>query len=174
MTTPATIPVDGSAHPMDAPAAVPTWDANASGRIVVGVDGSPESVHVLRWAARIAAGTAAPIEVVTTWQPRLGMSGPFVATPAGTYLSPEDDAQALLTRVVDAAYGNARPPNLTMRVREGSAAHILTEESKTALLLVVGSRGLGQIAGLLLGSVSTHCAEHAQCSVLIVHEPDQP
>jgi nucleotide-binding universal stress UspA family protein len=139
---------------------------------VVGVDGSTQSIEALRWAARIAAGTGARIEVITTWEPRLGMSGPFVASVDGTYIGPEDDAQALLSRVVDAAYGSDRPPNLTLRPREGDAADILIEASKTAQLLVIGSRGLGEVAGLLLGSVSAHCAEKAQCPVLIMHEPD--
>ncbi len=141
-------------------------------RFIVGVDGSSQSVDALRWAARIAAGTGARIEVITTWEPRLGMSGPFVASVDGTYLGPEDDAQALLSRVVDAAYGGGRAPNLTLTAREGDAAHILIEESKTAQLLVIGSRGLGEVAGLVLGSVSAHCAEKAQCPVLIMHEPN--
>jgi len=111
-------------------------------------------------------------QVLTTWEPGLGMCGPFVATADGTYIGPEDDAQALLSRAVDAAYGRDRSPNVTLSARQGDAAHILTEEGTTAQLLVDGSRGLGEVAGLLLGSVSANCAEKAQCPVLIMHAPD--
>ena len=101
-------------------------------------------------------------QVLTTWEPGLGMCGPFVATADGTYIGPEDDAQALLSRPLDAAYGRDRSPNVTLSARQGDAAHILTEEGTTAQLLVIGSRGLGEVFGLLLGSVSAHCAEKAQ------------
>jgi nucleotide-binding universal stress UspA family protein len=170
MTAPApqTIPDATTASPLTAASVA----ARIRDRFVVGVDGSSQSIEALRWAARIAAGTDARIEDLTTWEPRLGMSGPFVASADGTYIGPEDDAQALLTRVVDAAYGHDRPPNLTMGAREGDAAHILIQESKTAQLLVIGSRGLSEVAGLLLGSVSAHCAEKAHCPVLIMHEPE--
>ena len=140
-------------------------------RFVVGVDGSEQSIAALRWAARIAAGTDARIDALTTWEPRVGMAGPFVASGDGTYIGPEDDAQALLTGAVEAAFGRDRPPNLTLSARQGDAAHILIEESKSAQLLVVGSRGLSMVAGLLLGSVSAPCAEKAQCPVLIMHAP---
>ena len=58
-------------------------------------------------------------------------------------------------------------------VREGGAAKVLLEASEGAVMLVVGSRGHGGFAGLLLGSVSANVAEHAGCPVFIVHG-DQP
>jgi len=55
------------------------------------------------------------------------------------------------------------------RVVEGRPAAVLVDESQGADLLVVGSRGHGGFAGLLLGSVSQQCAHHAACPVVIVH-----
>jgi nucleotide-binding universal stress UspA family protein len=142
-------------------------------RFVVGVDGSAKSIEALRWASRIAAGTGACVDAVTTWQPGLEVPGPFVAAAHATLEGPENDARALLARTVEAAYGNDDAPTVRMHARQGDPADILIEESKTAQLLVVGSRGLGQVAGLLLGSVSARCAEQAHCPVLIMHAPDQ-
>ncbi len=53
--------------------------------------------------------------------------------------------------------------------QEGNPAKVLIDRSTGAQMLVVGSRGHGGFAGLLLGSVSSKCPEHAHCRVLIVH-----
>jgi nucleotide-binding universal stress UspA family protein len=139
----------------------------AANRIVVGVDGSTQSQQALRWAARIASTTHARINAVAVWD--------YPATygwglPADW--NPDDDMKKLLTETVELALGPERG-DVTLTIRQGSAAHVLLEESADALMLVVGSRGHGGFAGLLLGSVSVAVAEHATCPVLVVHR-DQP
>jgi nucleotide-binding universal stress UspA family protein len=146
--------------------------AGATERFVVGIDGSTQSIDALRWASRIAATNGARIDVLMTWKPGLGISGPYVGTAFGNYINPEDESQELLSRAVAIAYGEELPPNVTLLTREGDAADILIAESAFAQLLVVGSRGLGEISGHLLGSVSTPCAERAHCPVLIMHPRD--
>jgi nucleotide-binding universal stress UspA family protein len=71
-------------------------------------------------------------------------------------------------------FGGRRPPGLRTDVREGNAARVLLEASEGARMLVVGSRGHGGFAGLLLGSVSAACAEHASCPVLVLHGTTPP
>ena len=145
-------------------------DQNAQ-RIIVGVDGSAPCREALRWGARIAEPTGASIEAIITWQVPAGMIG-------GSYVpvewNPADEAEKVLSDAVEQAYGSHRPAGLSTHVREGEATQILLEESEHAEMLVVGSRGLGGFAGLLLGSVSAKCAEHARCPVLVVHEPQPP
>ena len=135
-----------------------------SDRILVGVDGSPSSIDALRYAARIAAAFDAPLHVVTTW-----FYPAFTEYEFATEWSPEEDATDILDRAIEDAFGDD-PPDLTRQVIAGPPSHTLIELSADSAMLVLGSRGHGGFAGLLLGSVSAACAEHAYCPVLIVHE----
>jgi len=134
-------------------------------RVVVGVDGSEPSKSALRWAQRIAVCERAAIDVIGAW------SWPGVFGLAGMPLdwSPMDDIEKDLTATVDEVFGTERPVDVTVRAVRGGAAHVLVEASRDALMVIVGSRGVGGFMGLLLGSVSGHVAEHAVCPVLVVH-----
>lgn len=138
--------------------------------IVAGVDGSPSSRAALRWAASFAAMSGARLDVVMAWHIPTTFAGPGYI-PAVSNLSV--DYEKVLNEVVDEVFGADRPPYMTLLVREGNAAHLLIEASKDADLVVVGSRGHGGFAGLLLGSVSAKLAEHASCPVLIHHGDNQ-
>ena len=133
--------------------------------VVVGVDGSTSSLAALRKAAELASMFGHPLEVITTWQ--FPISYDRTLPPA--IWSPEADAQAILDATAEEVFGADRPDHLTLRVVPGPAAAVLIKRSEDAELLVVGSRGHGGFAGLLLGSVSTACAQHARCPVLIMH-----
>lgn len=135
--------------------------------IVVGVDGSEPSKEALRWAARQAQLTGSALRAVMTWD-----------LPAAAFLSPvsppmdmEADSRVALARAVDEALGPAPPVWVTEIVCQGRAAAVLVEESTRADLLVVGSRGHGELAGIVLGSVSEHCVTHARCPVVVVRHP---
>lgn len=137
-------------------------------RVVVGVDGSASSVEALRWAARTAPLIGCGIDVITTWQYPMAAYGYGAMAP--TY-RPDEDAAHMLEVVLKDVFDDARPDDLRAVLVEGHPAQILVERSAGAALLVVGSRGHGGFVGLLMGSVSAHCAEHAQCPVTVVHHP---
>lgn len=144
-------------------------------RIVVGVDGSGPSIDALRWAIAEAAAHHATVEAVITWSFPImaadGLSGGMVTAfnPAEI----EDSARQALETAIETACpdGDARKA-IERKVVEGGAGHALVDASKGADLLVVGSRGHGGFAGLLLGSVSTQCVHHAHCPVTVVRPAD--
>lgn len=137
--------------------------------IVVGVDGSPLSVEALKWAARLQPMLGGPITAIAAWH--LPTSGAAFAQYPGIEWNPEQDAAAVLEAALTEAYGGQRPGGLTARTIEGRPAQVLVEASRGAAMLVVGSRGLGGFMGMLLGSVSRACAEHAACPVMVLHAP---
>lgn len=151
------------------PHALGMTDTNISpvARVVVGVDGSDSSLEALRYAERIAPLFDAAIEAVTAWE------FPNLYYPIDGW-SPEADAEKILTTSIRQAFTDSPPAGLITTIVPGSAAHALIERSKGADMLVLGSRGHGGFVGLLLGSVSTACAQHAHCPVLIVHPAEGP
>jgi nucleotide-binding universal stress UspA family protein len=87
---------------------------------------------------------------------------------------PAANAQSALDNAIAAAFGLAPLAELNTAVIEGTAAGVLLAASVEADMLVLGSRGHGGFAGLLLGSVSAACAEHAKVPVLVIHGTTPP
>jgi nucleotide-binding universal stress UspA family protein len=119
----------------------------------------------LRWAARFAGEFGARIEAVIAWEYPVGLGW----SPIPDGWNPQADMRTVLATTVREVFGEHPPPGLRLVVCEGSPARVLRDRSVGARLLVVGSRGHGGFAGLLLGSVSAGLAEHARCPVLIIH-----
>ena len=138
-------------------------------RIVVGVDGSESSKVALRWAVAMATSLGCTVEAITAWHV------PAVASPSGGWVplptdrDLADDALQMLHLTVVEVFGDHWPQGLQVTVRHGNAAEVLLDASVDARMLVVGRRGGGGFARLLLGSVSAACAEHAACPVLVVN-----
>lgn len=139
--------------------------------IVVGVDGSDSSRSALEWAYDEAAHHGASLTVVTTWHPpALPMTPPYGSIPPDDYGDqPRRQALALLERFTSELVPKDPAVDVRMSVEEGqNPAKVLIERSQEADLLVVGSRGHGGFAGMLLGSVSQHLVAHADCPVVVV------
>lgn len=137
-------------------------------RFVVGVDGSEEALHALRWAADLARAVGADLEVVTAYHyTPVGVGSPWVPpVPVVGEQDMRDSAQQVLDAAVDRA--DAADVVVERTVAEGAAAARLRDRAADADLLVVGSRGHGGFAGLLLGSVSRRCLSHPDRPVAVV------
>jgi nucleotide-binding universal stress UspA family protein len=92
-------------------------------------------------------------------------TGPGVVPP--TDYDPEATARSLLAGAVAEVEADGAA-GIDQLVVQGNAAAVLIDKSKRADLLVVGTRGHGGFAGMLLGSVSAHCVHHAHCPVVVV------
>lgn len=140
------------------------------GRIVVGVDGSPGSVDALAWAAGEARLRGATLHAVTVWH--IPYVGPYALAYPLDPGSFESAAEANLTSALKEVFGEELPVWVMREVRAGPAAPTLLAAAKGADQLVLGTRGHGGFAGLLLGSVSGQCAHHAPCPLTIVPPHD--
>ena len=141
-------------------------------RIVVGIDGSPPSEEALRWALAEARLRGAELEVVHAWEfPAVGVA-PYggVSMPVITRDELEKAAEALVRRTVrDVIGAEAGPPvSVSTVVRAGKAADVILAESKGAAMVVVGARGRGGFAALVLGSVSSQVVHHAPVPVVVI------
>jgi nucleotide-binding universal stress UspA family protein len=141
------------------------------GVIVVGVDHSAGANAALRFALEEARLRQATLRVVHAWQfGYLGATGLEGWLPAvgGELDDFRRGAEAALEQTLAEAGVDGEGLTIERRVEQGSPATVLIEESEGADLLVVGSRGHGGFAQLVLGSVSQQCAQHASCPVVIV------
>lgn len=136
--------------------------------VLVGVDGSPESGAALKYAVAEANRRGARLRVVSTYFPEYAVHGrtqPLTASEAGI----EVDVEAQTRRMVEEALaGDAPPPSVEIVVAAGPAAGVLIDKSGEVDVLVLGHRGRGGFASMLLGSVGLQCVLHAHCPVIVV------
>ena len=136
--------------------------------IVVGVDGSPNSRAALNWAAAEAAEHGSELIVVNAWEHTLLPPAGSVSVSEHYVPDPSQRTADDLVRVIKEELGDDPPVTVQPRVKQGAAAKVLINESLEADLLVVGNRGHGGFAGLMLGSVSQHVAAYAKCPVAVI------
>ena len=138
--------------------------------VVAGVDGSPESVRAVEWAAREAVlrGTTLRLVAVASMPPRMR---PNPATPDTVAGHIEQATNQALAAAASEASHDARDLPVDTQLLDGVApAQALVDCGKDALMLVLGSRGAGGFSALVLGSVSRYAATHAPCPVVVVRE----
>jgi nucleotide-binding universal stress UspA family protein len=135
-------------------------------RVIVGVDGSPHADRALSWACRRAENCGDTVRAVCSWP--LGASGEDWTPQPGVKPEGQRYAEHILREVVERVRRDHPTVEVETTVLEGHPGHVLVAMSVDADLLVVGSRGRGEVGGLLLGSVGQHCVHHAHCPVTVV------
>jgi nucleotide-binding universal stress UspA family protein len=142
--------------------------------IVVGVDGSVGAREALLHALGEARLRGARLRAVAAWHmSTMAYAGGGFAPGIDPAVF-EESARAELDAALAALGSQADGVEIDRVVRMGQPAQVLVEEARGAELLVVGSRGHGGFAGLLLGSVSHQCAMYASCPVVVVHQRSAP
>ena len=138
--------------------------------IVVGIDGSHNASHALEWAMAEAAIRKTPLTVITVNSvPASYWTGAPVELPG------DQDRVAEIRKTAEAAVedvaaklGDNRPESVTVTAVSGFPAHVLIEASSGADMMVVGTRGGGGFAPLVVGSVCNQVVHHAHCPVVVV------
>jgi nucleotide-binding universal stress UspA family protein len=137
--------------------------------VVVGVDGSAESVAALRWATRYAAAIGARVRALLAWHYPGAVGGPPTGvTPEPVRDQTEEQMHETLDAAIAKAYEGQEPAGVEKSTAYGHPAQALIEASREADLLVVGQQGHGAFTGMLVGSVSIHCVTSAFCPVVVV------
>jgi nucleotide-binding universal stress UspA family protein len=138
--------------------------------IIVGVDGSNHSIQALEWAMEEGALRQAAVTVVTV---NSTPANPWTGNPAVQDTDPAHEqkmrqAAEELIRKATSQIGDAQPTSVTVRALTGFPAKELIAASRDADLVVVGSRGAGGFARLVMGSVSSQVTQHARCPVVVI------
>ncbi|RII14725.1 Universal stress protein [Streptomyces sp. YIM 130001] len=151
-------------------APIPEPDVAAGTPVVVGVDGSASALHAVDTAAREASLRGCPLRVVHVfiWPALHVPLGPSALGPADGGL--RNLARQTVTEAVQRARAAAPEVEVTHAVVNGEALTALEAESRSARLIVVGSRGLGGFIGLLVGSTAVHLSAYSHCPLLVVRE----
>lgn len=145
--------------------------------IIVGIDGSDNAQKALAWAMKEAAVRRVPLTVLTVHPEAMGAWGLRpISYPAD---QEEQDrarqaAEEVVQKTISQLDAESRPESVTVQAVSGIAADELIKASADADLLVVGSRGHGGFARLMMGSVSTQVSHHAVCPVVIVPSERHP
>jgi nucleotide-binding universal stress UspA family protein len=156
-----------------------SWSSDTSESVVVvGVDDSAGARAALRWAVTEARLRKTRLRVVHAWTfsyPGAAgygyLGGTLDEFPDGGLSNLHGAAEDMIDHAIAGLAAEAESVEIEREIVEGRAAEVLVGAATERDLLVVGSRGHGGFAGLLLGSVSQQCAHHARCPVVIVHAP---
>lgn len=142
---------------------------DVTGCVVVGVDGSACGRKALAFAGHEAHVRGCPLVVVRAWSvttaPRPQGGEPGVVPPLTAF---EAAVQSAVRDEVTDVLGDDPGCEVVVRSVHHGAGDVLVDASAHAILVVVGSRGLGAVAGLLLGSVSDHLVRRARGPVAVV------
>jgi len=138
--------------------------------VIVAVDGGEPSNNAVRWAANTALKRGVPLQLASSYTMPQFLYAEGMVPPQELF----DDLQNECLNKIEAAREVAKEvaPDIEIghTVVEGSPIDMLLDLSKDATMIVMGSRGLGGLSGMVLGSVSAAVVAHASCPVVVVRE----
>jgi nucleotide-binding universal stress UspA family protein len=142
-------------------------------RIIVGIDGSGHSRRALEWAMNEAAIRHAPLTVLTVHPAIKGYFGGVATYPGDLDETGKarEAAQAETGKVL-AGLDGPQPESVTVTAVHGFVAEEIINAASDADMLVLGSRGGGGFARLIMGSISSQVVQHAPCPVTIIRHED--
>lgn len=145
---------------------VRNWSEEAMGTIVVGIDGSPEAVHALRWAAKEAAFRGANVRAVAVYD---YLIADVLGAPVQVHPIAGDPSRAFehALAAVAAVTGDSPDVAIEAEALEGEPGHVLCDIAGVAELLVVG-RHSGRTRPHRLGAVASHVVHHSTCPSVVV------
>lgn len=138
--------------------------------VVVGIDGSAASTGAVAYAANTAATRGIPLVLVTTYTMPAAMFAEGMVPPRAVYDELEKECLPIVEQARASAHKVAPDIEVAHAVVEGNPSQVLIDYSRRAKMIVLGSRGLGGIKGMVLGSVSAAVASHAFCPVVVTRE----
>jgi nucleotide-binding universal stress UspA family protein len=145
--------------------------------VVAGVDGSSSALAAVKWAAEECARHHAPLRLVHGYSLPVRGYPEVILTGNEIRQAIEDQARGWLTEAVATARAAAPDIEVTTEVSNDNGTHLLIQLSHDARLMVLGSQGLGNVTGLLVGSTAIALAAHGKCPLVVVRGtavPDGP
>jgi nucleotide-binding universal stress UspA family protein len=141
--------------------------------VVVAVDGSPASRNAVRWAANTANKRGIPLRLASSYTMPQFLYAEGMVPPQELF----DDLQSETMEKIDEARAVAHEvaPDIKIghTIAEGSPIDMLLDMAHDVTMIVMGSRGLGGLSGMVMGSVSAAVVSHASCPVVVVREDNQ-
>ncbi|GGU50519.1 universal stress protein [Lentzea flava] len=137
--------------------------------VVVGLDGSDSAERAVRWAAVEAVRRGAPLRIVHA---ELALPADALDMTGMARAALHEEAMSWVQKAAAEAQEVAPGVDVQVHVEVNTAAWLLEQESATAALVVVGSRGLGGFTGLMVGSVAVALSCHAKCPLVVVRGAD--
>lgn len=142
----------------------------AENEIVVAVDGSEASKSAVAWAANAAWKRGEPLKLVSAYTMPQFMFADGMVPPQELYTELDNEAAAKLDDAIEIVKSVSSDVQVSTLVKEASPIDLLLTLSETAVMIVMGSRGLGGLSGLVMGSVSAAVVSHADSPVVVVRK----
>lgn len=141
--------------------------------VVVAVDGSDASKNAVRWAANTANKRGIPLRLASSYTMPQFLYAEGMVPPQELFEELQAESMEIIEAARNIAFEVAPDLKVGYTVAEGSPIDMLLEMSETVTMIVMGSRGLGGLSGMVMGSVSAAVVSHAHCPVVVVREDNQ-